>query len=200
MKIGIVNGSPKRNKSASGAIVNALCERLRGTSQVVCNAMTQSPQEIAEALRGSDAIVFVFPLYVDGIPSHVLRLLEGYPSAPGATVYAIINNGFYEARQNTLAMDMVKSFCQRAGLRWGQALGAGGGGMLNGVPIGRGPTKNFGLALDLLAKNIRELKTAENSSIDPGIPRFLYIFAAHLGWRRQARKNGLKVKQLYDLQ
>ena len=68
------------------------------------------------------------------------------------------------------------------------------------TPIGGGTTRKIGKAIDLLAKNILELKTAENSLVEPDIPRFIYIFAAHLGWKTQAKKNGLKVKQLYERQ
>jgi hypothetical protein len=63
-----------------------------------------------------------------------------------------------------------------------------------------GPTRKLGKALDLLAKNILQLKTAENSLVGPGIPRFIYILAAHLDWKTQAKKNVLKVKQLYERQ
>ena len=69
------------------------------------------------------------------------------------TVYAVVNCGFYEGRQNSLAIAMMENWCHRAGLRWGQGLGIGAGGMLAGirnVPLGSGPKKNLGRALEQL--------------------------------------------------
>jgi multimeric flavodoxin WrbA len=204
MKIAVINGSPKIKNSASENISRFIIQRLGTEPDIgVCSAMSMRRDEIIGMIDGSKAIVFVFPLYVDGIPSHLLRFLvdsqaQIAEAAPGSTLYSIINCGFYEARQTSLAIDMMKSFCQQSGLRWGEALGIGGGGMLSSMRIGRGPTRKIGQALDLLAKNILELKTAENSLVEPGIPRFIYILAAHLGWKMQAKKNGLKVKQLYE--
>jgi multimeric flavodoxin WrbA len=202
-KIAFINGSPKRGKSASWIISGAIAEKIGDAADCVfCNAANQERAEIIEAMSGCDALVFVFPLYVDGIPSHLLRLLdeareEIAAAAPGATVYVAMNNGFYEGHQNILAFEMMRSFAARAGLAWGRALGIGAGGMIYHLTVGKGPLKNLGNAISDLAKDIITLTSAPDSMIEPNFPRSLYKTAAHIEWRKAARKNNLTPKQLH---
>ncbi|MDR0840252.1 MAG: hypothetical protein LBN26_02550 [Christensenellaceae bacterium] len=203
MKIAFINGSPKPAESASEIIINALQARVgQGADSITCNAIKQSRAEIMESLAGSPALVLVFPLYVDGIPSHLLRLLDGIQAdiagaaAPGAKLYAVVNNGFYEGRQNGIALEMLQNFCARAGLAWAGGLGVGSGGMVFAAPIGHGPMKNLGKALDALAANIRGGTAAGTCSVEPNFPKFLYTAAVHLGWRLQAKRNGLKPRDI----
>ncbi|MDR1159432.1 MAG: NAD(P)H-dependent oxidoreductase [Syntrophomonadaceae bacterium] len=204
MKAVIINGSPKAQDSASELIAAYLQARLAQAADCsVCHAARYSRDEIMRAFTGCNALIFVFPLYVDGIPSHLLRLLDEIQNsvadvASGAAVYCVVNNGFYEAHQNAVALELMGNFCVRSGLRWGQGLGVGAGGMIAAAPIGRGPLKNLGKALDALAENIRNNKTADNLFVKPNFPKFLYNAAAHMSFRAQARKYGLKTKQLYD--
>jgi NAD(P)H-dependent FMN reductase len=169
---------------------------------VVCHAARQGYDEIMASLAGSNALVFVFPLYVDGIPSHLLRLLDGAQetiagTAPGARVYGIVNSGFYEAHQNDIALEQLEICCTRCGLAWGQGLGVGGGGMTLSAPIGHGPMQGLGRALDTLAGTILSGKTADRFFVEPGFPKFLYQMGAHTNWRLEARRHGLKTRQLY---
>jgi multimeric flavodoxin WrbA len=230
MKIVLINGSPKSSGGESECILNALRTRLSDSaaSVAVCSVIKQSREEILGALQGCDALVFAFPLYVDALPSHLLAFLDETQAdiasrAPHATVYALVNNGFYEARQNAIALDMMRNFCERAGLAWGYGVGIGAGGMIGIAPIGRGPMKNLGRALDRLAGDIRGLRSAENAAVnsnpaeagefshsafqpfaksangdrrvfvEPNFPRFLYIWAAHWSWRAGAKKNRVKL-------
>lgn len=204
MKIALINGSPKIKESASELILNAVRQRLGESHEYsVCNTNNADKSYMIEKLRDCNVIVVAFPLYVDGIPSHLLRLLDEIKDdmnelAPGAMMYAIANNGFYEGCQNALALNMMESFCDCSGLKWGQGIGVGAGGMVNTAPIGQGPMKNLGLALDKLAENILNSHAGENQFVEPNFPRFLYKAAAHFGWRSQAKKYGLKSKNLYD--
>jgi multimeric flavodoxin WrbA len=170
---------------------------------VICHVVKQGRDEIITAFVGCKILIFVFPLYVDGIPSHLLRLLDETrealaKSAPNATVYCVVNNGFYEARQNNIALEMMKNFCARSQLKWGQGLGVGAGGMITFLSIGRGPMKNLGKALDALVKNILTSQSADNRFVEPNFPKSLYQILVHLNWRLEAKKHGLKAKQLYD--
>jgi multimeric flavodoxin WrbA len=202
-KIALINGSPKTGRSASKLIMEALRERLGVAADcTVCNTAKQDRGEFLRAISGRDAIVLIFPLYVDGIPSHLLRLLdealgEIAEAAPGAKVYAIVNNGFYEGWQNKPALEMTQSFADRAGLSWGGGIGVGAGAMTNALTIGRGPLKKLGRALDSLARNITNRAAIDDYTFEPAFPRFLYKAIAHSGWRKAARKNGLTVRQLY---
>ncbi|MCL2253350.1 MAG: hypothetical protein FWC09_02815 [Lachnospiraceae bacterium] len=203
MKILLINGSPKSSISSSELLINALSEQLGSSNEyVTIRAMGLSKQEFLDGFTGVDAAVVVFPLYVDGIPSHLLRLLyeskdELKHIAPNVVIYAIANNGFYEGEQNTLALNMMRHFCNSADVQWGQGLGIGAGGMLSAAPIGAGPLKNIGAALKSFSHNINNKISKDNLFAQPNFPKLLYKLCVHLVWRQSARNNGLKRKDLY---
>ena len=68
---------------------------------------------------------------------------------------------------------------------------------MNSAPIGAGPLKRLGKTLNAFADTILKGYSAENATLDPNFPRLLYIQAAHMNWRSQAKKNGLKKRDLY---
>jgi multimeric flavodoxin WrbA len=203
MKIALLNGSPKSQGGASGLILSYLSEKLKGAAELVsCHIVKQGANDVVDAADGCGALAFAFPLYVDGLPSHLIRFLEEAQGglahrAAHAKVYVLVNNGFYEARQNTLAIAMMGRFCTRAGLSWGRGVGIGGGGLMWAAPIGHGPLRTLGRALDETARNILALETRDDFYVKPNFPRFLYIFMGHMGWKRQAKKNHLNPRQLY---
>lgn len=159
-----------------------------------------------EQLTGCDALIFAFPLYVDGIPSHLLNCLiqlEMHFSGikeKDTVVYALINCGFYEGHQAKLALEMMENWCARAGLKWGQGVGIGAGGMLlsiKNVPLGHGPKKSLGKAFKQLSDNILKRTSAGSIFISLNFPRALYKLAAETGWRLAIKNNGLKTKDLF---
>ncbi len=136
MKTVFINCSPKKRFCASSYF--AFLQRLFVGGKKV-NEKLRSPADharILEQLRDAQTVVFCLPLYVDGIPSHVLRFLEemeGFCKENGLhlSLYCIANNGFIEGKQNEPLMQSFEHFCTRAGLRWGGGVGIGGGVMLN---------------------------------------------------------------------
>jgi multimeric flavodoxin WrbA len=203
MKVSLINGSPKGAKSASKLIIEALQGKLSATTSVeVLHVALLAPEKIIAAATGSDAIVFVFPLYVDSIPSHVLRFLDESgqalaEAAPAATVYAISNNGFYDGHQNTIALEIMQNFCTRSGFTWGGGIGVGAGAMVGPLEVSSGGLKPLDNALTQLASNIEQRQTAPNAFPKPNLPRFLYKFSAHREWRKIAKQNGLREQQLF---
>ena len=105
MKIAVINGSPKKSDSASTTLLNDLKTCFTKEISFIdydLRVSTMSP-DIIEEFNQFDALVFAFPLYVDGIPSHLLSCLceiETYGIENKAIhVYAIANCGFYTISQ-----------------------------------------------------------------------------------------------------
>ena len=206
MKICLINGSPKRNGSASAAILNDLKVYLPG--QDLSEIHFRSPQVSDEQLPGlfcAEVWVFAFPLYVDTVPSHVLYCLwqlEPLVRARSWTgsVYAVSNNGFYEGKQNRPALEVMENWAERCRVTWGGGIGLGAGGMMESVKKvhpGKGPKKNVGKAFEQFSMRITDGIPGENMYIQPNFPRFLYQIMAEMNWRRLAKKNGLSVKDLF---
>ncbi len=136
MKTLFINGSPKKRFCASSYFL--FLQRLFvGGDKVTEHLRTRGDhQRILDHLPGADAVVFGVPLYVDGIPSHVMGFMEEMERSCREKglhprVYAIANNGFIEGKQNEPLMQLMENFCRRAGLTWGGGVGIGGGVMLN---------------------------------------------------------------------
>ena len=106
MKISMINGSPKVNTSCSGLLLEQIKKDILEQRKDVfspedfniyrMNINPLGDADIAEIVK-SDIIVVAFPLYVDGIPSHMLSALyqleEAFvkiPDAPKPTFYGIV--------------------------------------------------------------------------------------------------------------
>lgn len=202
MRILCLDGSPKKKDSASRYILEDWSARLGVEHEVsVLSSASCSEGEFAQSIQECDAFVLVFPLYVDGIPAHLLRMMEDAQpliaaSGARARVYVVVQCGFFEGRQNRLALLMTKQWCEACGLSWGQGMGVGAGPMMQAAPIGHGPNKNFGRAAAGFLENICLGQSGETVFISPNFPRFLYRQAAHMSWNMQARKNGLSKKEI----
>ena len=207
LKIALINGSPKAKNSASEAALQALRTFINDNeiTEYDFRKPQLSAQEL-EQLEEQDVWVLAFPLYVDGVPSHLLSCLAQLENhfkarpAPKVTVYSLVNCGFYEGEQCGLALEMVENWCAKSGRQWGQGLGIGAGGMLpalKNVPAGSGPKKNLGKALQTLAANIAHRTGGDTIFITANFPRFAYKFAAEAGWRKLVKANGLKTEDLF---
>lgn len=209
MKIALINGSPKIENSASGCLLKELKAFLEYNNNIISEYhfnKTQLSREEMEQLAQCNVLIFAFPIYVDGIPSHLLNCLmqlESFFSAiekKNIIVYSIVNCGFYEGHQTAIAIEMMRNWCIKSGLCWGQGVGVGAGGMLvsiKNVSIGYGPKKNLGVAFKKLADNILKRSSGEDIFITANFPRILYKLAAEMGWRKSIKANGLKRKDLF---
>ena len=141
MKILILNGSPKKKSSTSVFLGKMAGLLLTGCHVQYASLRTKNEYpEIMKQLKEIDALLLAAPLYVDGIPSHVLEFLqqaEEFCKQNGChfLVYAISNNGFIEGAHNKSHLRMYECWCRRAGLTWGGGVGIGGGEMFRCLAV-----------------------------------------------------------------
>lgn len=205
MKISIINGSPKAGRSNSGILGNYLLSLFKDNEiRKYYSISVRLDDKIKNEIYNSDVLIFLFPLYVDGIPSNLLKLLVEFEKKKvikyGTKIYCIVNNGFYEGKQNQLAILQIKNWCEKVKARWGQGIGVGAGELLpylKKYPLGQGPLKNLGKVLDKFSANILTLKSDEDIYINPNWLRSLYFLQGSISWILKGRKNNLRVRELF---
>ena len=136
MNLLILHASPKKKGGASRFFSGLFRLFLPGVrKKSVSISRRQDFQRALELFPGMDAVCLFAPLYVDGLPSHVMEFLmqaeeycKNHPCR--FRLYALSNNGFIEGNQNRPALHMLQAWCERAGIAWGGGIGIGGGVML----------------------------------------------------------------------
>ena len=205
MKIIIINGSPKTIKSNSEILGNYLFPLLKENNiKKYYSIYFQLNDKTKNEIYNSDVLIFIFPLYVDGIPSNLLKLLVKFEKEnivrPETKIYCIVNNGFYEGKQNFLALLHMKNWCKKVNAKWGQGIGIGSGELLpylKKFKLGQGPLKNLEKILNRLSRNILTLNSDKNIYINPNWPKILYFIQGSISWILKARKNNLKIRELF---
>ena len=205
MKISIINGSPKAIKSNSEILGNYLSSLLKENEiKEYYSISFRLNDENKNEIYNSDVLIFLFPLHVDGIPSNLLKLLVEFEKEKviksGTKIYCIANNGFYEGKQNRLAILQIKNWCEKVNARWGQGIGVGAGELLPHLkkyPLGQGPLKNLGKVLNKFSANILTLKSDKDIYVNPNWLKSLYFFQGTISWILKGRKNNLRVRELF---
>ena len=209
MKICMINGSPKSKDSSSEYLIDEITKLLDSKLEVtVCSAKDKPfSDEQFSNIYSCDAIVFAFPLYVDAIPSHLISFLQAFQEylsekpVKNTRVYAVSNCGFFEGEQNRYALNIIENYCERTGLIWEFGVGIGAGGFIGGSKSIPWESSIKKPVYKELLKLKGSLETGEeqnqNIFITAKMPRRFYILAAHRGWKSLAKKNSLKIKDLY---
>ena len=205
MKISVINGSPKAIKSNSEILGNYLSSLLKENEiKKYYSISFRLNDENKNEIYNSDVLIFLFPLYVDGIPSNLLKLFVEFEKEkvvnPATRVYCIVNNGFYEGKQNRLTILQMKNWCEKVKADWGQGIGVGAGELLpylKKCKLGQGPLKNLGKVLDKFSTNILTLKSDKDIYINPNWLKSLYFFQGSISWILKGRKNNLRLRELF---
>ena len=204
-------GSPKApGRSVSEALGCHVIEKMeaRGWSSrtIFIRASLQSDggqSTLLNAASDADLILLSFPLYVDSLPAPVIRAMEliaEHVLRKNARLVAIANCGFPEARHNNVALDICRRFADAAGLEWAGGLALGMGGALSGKHLrDQGPMagkiiESLDLAVDALVGGESIPDEAVRRMARPIIPAVMYTAIGNFGWRRQAKRYGVKGK------
>jgi hypothetical protein len=209
-------GSPKAERSTSASIGNYLISKLEDSGIQFERAFIhrlvnreEKLQDLLDMINKADLLFLSFPLYIDSLPAPVIKAMEfikeqqdKLENKESKDFIAICNNGFPEASQCSVALNICRIFAKTCGFIWKGGLAIGGGGAINGRPLeGIGSMVRFIIAgLDITAQAIGEGKEIPQEAIEivskPYMPRYFYIHGGNVGWRIQTRKysEGKKVK------
>ncbi len=226
MKALAVNGSPKGESSNSNEILGMLRAAIPNAEWETLSSIREwrKPGSAEESLLASDAVVIAFPLYVDGIPSSLMALLErfaaalaaerdsaarGYPGSSGPPrgavktrrLYGAANCGFYEGAQNSVALELLSHFAGANGLTWCGGIGIGTGEMIarmKTVPPQASIRRPVTEAVARLARAVAAGESLEeNLFVQHRFPRWLFKLMGEAGWRRWLRSNGGRTRDLH---
>ena len=199
MKTVFINGSPKKHFSASGYFGKLQSIFIRG-EKVFLRLRTKSDhKKIFEQIIDADIVIFLLPLYVDCVPSHILSFLREMEHfckehKIELKIYAIANNGFIEGTQNAALFRVMENFCTRSDLLWCGGIGIGGGVMFNALKVVSMIECGIFL-LSVLISGIFYSNWFPRDAIQGFLFALLVIFALHAGAIFDMMKMGLKVNQ-----
>ncbi|MFX1520593.1 MAG: hypothetical protein ACFFCD_11815 [Promethearchaeota archaeon] len=205
-------GSPKGFKSTSNSLGTYLLDRLNerdfATEKLHIHRLIKSDkgkEDLLLAVNASDIIILAFPLYIDSLPASVIKAMEFIATRRRTMTnlkkpkfIAISNNGFPEASQNDVALDICRIFAKESDFEWVGGLACGGGGSIDGRPLEDigGMVRNVKKALELTAAAIADRSSVPKEAVDlmakPLVPSWLYRWFANYGWKRQAKKHGVR--------
>lgn len=123
MKTLLINGSPNAKNTTSGFLLNELKQKLDSDHQIMSYEISRDKDnkianDIVQNLSNTDNIVIAYPLYLDSIPANllcILKLIEDNMDKNHSSIYVyqIVNNGFYDADQNSKCSRYVMAVVQK---------------------------------------------------------------------------------------
>lgn len=205
MKIALINGSPKSKNSASGIL--SLYFKKLAKDKCECVEVRMNRPELTDdavsVLGECETWIIFYPLYVDGVPGHLLSCLEAIEKIKARfgekNIYAVSNCGFHDGGQCEWSLDVIKHWSRRAGFVFKGGIGLGGGGAVpevNDMPVSGMLTSKYNKALKFLLEKAIGKNSFDNFYASINMPRFFFKLAAEYGWGRKLIKNGKKRKDI----
>jgi multimeric flavodoxin WrbA len=184
-------GSPKGKNSVS----NNLATYVKGKFEqkgvktqkvfIVKHMKEEKLKELVNEMDDFDLIVLLAPLYVDSLPSIVIKLMEEFyehktiKSDKVQKLMAVINSGFPEPHQNDLAVDICKNFAYKSNMEWVGGITIGMGPSLDNKPLektgglSRNLRKGLDIAINALSENKEVPEEAFIMASKPLMPLFI---------------------------
>ncbi len=204
-KVILLNGSMRNINGNSAKLARTLSSRLKAVSEIIdLKPYLNDLDGLINILDEARTIVLCVPLYVDGLPSRVIKLMERMEQSNTGPkrIYLLANMGLYESSQLDNLFGAVKRWCSKADYKYCGGLGISAGELMGtlmeAIPFSRGTTKKASQGMDLLVQAIDNDETVADIYAEPfAFPRWLYVWIANTNWNRTSRKNGIKPKDMF---
>jgi len=202
----LLNGSMRSVNGNSAKIARCLRKLMTQGSEVIdLRSYLNDLPALVQELETAETIILCLPLYVDGLPSQVIRLMETFErSCTGGSkkIYVSANMGLYESSQLANLFYAVKQWCNVMGFAYCGGLGVSAGELLGVfldiLPAWLGPSYKAYQGMKQLAAAADKGETITDIYTEPFMfPRSLYVYIANISWNRTARKNGITPEDLY---
>lgn len=201
----LLNCSFKGSNSNSRTFLELMKSAMKSDSELV-NAFeyVNRQEELVDLLKASDKVVLSMPLYYDGVPSHIVKLLELlYCKDNGGKkrIYVITNSGFYESKQSCNLLAIMQTWAKKTGYKYNGGLAIGAGEMLGllkrrGMPS-KGPVKTLDEQLAKMATAVDNGDSFDDIYVQPyRFPRFMYMSSGNKMWLQRAKANGITKKDI----
>ncbi len=202
----ILNGSMRNVRGNSAKFARMLQTSLNTDAELVdLRDHLDDMTGLVHRLEDASTLVLCMPLYVDGLPAQVIKLLETFRKefrGGAARIYLLANMGLYESKQLRNLFSAVRQWCGKMDFRYMGGLGISAGELLGTLVDSRGFDKNFNKIVTQgtarLAEAINRGEAVEDIFAEPHhFPRWLYILIANTNWNRLAKRAGISRKDLY---
>lgn len=221
----LIVGSPKTQDPSTscalgGFLLDCLDKQGWQTESLTLRPSLNRPlgeAELLSAVERAGLILFVFPLYVDALPYLVTRAMQLIAAhrmtgreAATQRVVAVVNSGFPETHQNSIAVAICREFTEQSGRKWAGGLAFGGGGMIGGQPLTQAkrqgaPTGKVIAALKITAASLDQglpvplqaVRMIARNRVPFALFCRLYMWMGTLGFKRLAAKNGITKASLW---
>ena len=204
-KVVLLNGSMRNVNGNSAKLARTLSGRLKSDTEIIdLKTYINNHDRLISILDESRAIVLCVPLYVDGLPSQVIKLMERMENSRTGSkrIYLLANMGLYESKQLDNLFGAVRQWCKKMGYEYCGGLGVSAGELMGTlmevIPFSRGTTKKASKGMDMLVRAIDSAEAMKDIYAEPfAFPRRLYIWIANTNWNRTSRKNGIRPKDMF---
>lgn len=189
----IVNGSPRAPKSNSKKYSQMFRQFWQGETKEYL-VTSGKHEECCRQLKDYDQLMFVFPLYADGIPvtlMNYLKVLEQNIPEKKPVVHVLINCGFFEPEQNLTAVEMMRCFCEKNGFRYGMTFCIGSGEAILTTPFAffvKRKMKRF----------VRGMQSGKSELLKVTMPltKKMFLSASTSYWEAYGAKNGISREEM----
>lgn len=185
--------SPKNEKSNSKYIAEDIIKNIND-KYIISYLYKDSIKTVFNNIIKSEKIIFIFPLYVDSLPSKLIEYFENIEfikMLKDKLIYSICQCGFLESYQNYSATLIFKCFCLENRLNYMGCLNIGAGECLGNSLLKKikilsydyyDKIKNFSESVCNNKKCVLDTKIKL-------VSKKMYIFFANNHWKKCIKNN-----------
>ena len=202
----LLNASMRSENGNSAVLARELAKGLQREYEILdLKKYLNSMEDLLAAVEDASTVVLCMPLYVDGLPSQLIRLMELFEmkyQGRSKRIYVLSNMGLYESRQLVNLFEAVRQWCLKMGFEYCGGLGVSAGELIGTLmqilPFNGWPSSRIAKGMSRLLEAVNSGKKTDDLYTEPyGFPRWLYLEIANRNWNILAKKNGLKPEDLY---